>query len=249
LPGLSNLTVMTPLCHDATLVLDASRSSDLDGDALQFVWTANANTPLGNEMIVTNQFAPGSWTITLSVSDGKTNSTAVTNVEVITPAQAVAAIASFLQKSGLAHGQQQPALASLEAAEASFDRCHLTPAINQLQAFQSKVHSTIEAQDAVLAQALVQGAEQVIQALTVCADCPTGSDGFHRRQVQLTRGESGKVRIEFAGTAGKSYIIEASTNLLNWDRIGTATPRGDGTFEFDDSQGTSGTRYFRIVTP
>jgi len=59
---------------------------------------------------------------------------------------------------------------------------------------------------------------------------------------------AGRMRLHFAGTVGRAYRVEASTNLRNWNTIGNATATGNGTFEFEESTGVS-QRFYRCVTP
>jgi hypothetical protein len=65
-----------------------------------------------------------------------------------------------------------------------------------------------------------------------------------------TKIAGGKITIEFAGAAARIYLIEASTDLVHWRRIGVARHRGSGRFEFEDSQTIRvPCRYYRVVTP
>ena len=40
----------------------------------------------------------------------------------------------------------------------------------------------------------------------------------------------GKGRFSFIGEAGRLHVIEASTNLVDWEMIGVATEQDEGTF-------------------
>ena len=56
--------------------------------------------------------------------------------------------------------------------------------------------------------------------------------------------------MEFTAEPGLIYIIEASTNLVDWEKIGVATPSDTGGFEFADAQATRfSSRYYRIIIP
>ena len=63
--------------------------------------------------------------------------------------------------------------------------------------------------------------------------------------------KSGAPLLEFSADDARTYVIQTSTNLVNWEQIGTATEdsRNSGLFEFQDpSSAKSSTRYYRIVT-
>jgi hypothetical protein len=63
--------------------------------------------------------------------------------------------------------------------------------------------------------------------------------------------ESGRPRLEFSADDTRTYVVEASTNLLGWKTIGvpTESPQRDGEFSFEDDQGSGlSVRYYRIVT-
>jgi hypothetical protein len=60
----------------------------------------------------------------------------------------------------------------------------------------------------------------------------------------------GKIQLRFSSAAGQTYIVEASTNLVNWEIIGVASEHGDGTFEFEDANAASfTTRFYRVSSP
>jgi arylsulfate sulfotransferase len=63
--------------------------------------------------------------------------------------------------------------------------------------------------------------------------------------------EDGSTRLRFSADDARSYLVQAATNLFDWETLGSATedepPRGD--FGFDDEQaGEFPARYYRIVT-
>lgn len=65
--------------------------------------------------------------------------------------------------------------------------------------------------------------------------------------VRLTRQGGGGWRIEFVGSAGRSYTLEISPDLRTWSAAGTATEKTPGLFEFIDSNGAR-SRFYRAVT-
>jgi hypothetical protein len=64
---------------------------------------------------------------------------------------------------------------------------------------------------------------------------------------------NGSVTLTFAGIAGRTYSIQAETNLINpnWTTIGTATiPASPGTTQFTDTNTPAfSTRYYRLSYP
>ena len=106
------------------------------------------------------------------------------------------------------------------------------------------MRSQLESSDPTLAQTLIENAQEVIDAL----NNPAGSNPV--RSNLLSREANGKVRVQFSAVTGKSQIVAASTNLVDWELIGVAVDRGNGTFEFEDGgAGHFFTRFYRIVSP
>jgi cytochrome c1 len=69
-------------------------------------------------------------------------------------------------------------------------------------------------------------------------------------QIVLMAGIStnGLFTLAFQGEAGRTYEIDASTNLANWDFV-TNLESGDGNFQFTDSQSkTLSQHFFRALT-
>lgn len=61
---------------------------------------------------------------------------------------------------------------------------------------------------------------------------------------------NGRVCIRFSAPRGWAYIIQASTNLMDWQQIGVAVESGEDEFEFEDSQtGQFPRRFYRVVGP
>lgn len=60
---------------------------------------------------------------------------------------------------------------------------------------------------------------------------------------------NGNPLLEFSADEGRTYVIEASTNLSDWDAIGNADLQGQGMFQFeDDSASGLPARYYRVRT-
>src|SRR5204863_8733382 len=67
----------------------------------------------------------------------------------------------------------------------------------------------------------------------------------------LTMLQTGGAQVEFAAATGRSYTVLASTNLLDWIRIGSANDLGGGRFRFVDAEATPilPARFYRLSSP
>ena len=52
----------------------------------------------------------------------------------------------------------------------------------------------------------------------------------HGTFIAVNHQANGHVHMQFAAGPAPSLIVEASTNLVNWELIGVAVANGDGTF-------------------
>jgi hypothetical protein len=97
-----------------------------------------------------------------------------------------------------------------------------------------------------LGDQLIQAAQPVIDVLN--DGC---SSGKSRAKIgKVHHDANGKVRIQFAGPPGRACIVEASTDLVDWTKIGVAKELAPGEFEFEDANASGmPTRYYRAVIP
>ena len=222
---------------NAMVVLDGSRSYDLDGDALQYLWLRAASaTPLATGVVAPVVLPVGTNLIELMVSDMLASSTNFITVTVLTTSQAVQGLMAMARGSSLAH--PQPLLAILASALDSIHRGNVKAATNQLQAFEHMVAAQVAPRDAALARQFLEAAQSAIAALNVSASKLLA----HSPRLDPPG------RLSFAGAPRQIYIIEASTNLLDWERIGAATGDDNGAFEFEDKSSPNyPSRFYRIV--
>jgi hypothetical protein len=239
--GATTLVIIATNNTDARAVLNGSRSSDPDGDPLQFFWYASGSaTPLATGMVAVVVLPVGTNLISLVVSDKMVDSTDEIAVAVLTPAQGVAVIIAMVEQSGWTPGR--PLIAILEASQAAFARGNTIAAINQLHAFQLMVRAQIAPQDPSLADSLIQAAQRIIDAF-----CNSGLVKFVPHLDVRSHPAGGRLRLRVDGVACQLHIVEASTNMVDWEPIGEPVVQPDGSLEFEDvvSAGTSG-RFYRV---
>ncbi len=228
---------------NGTAILDGSRSYDPEGDALQYFWFfspgSQAPTLLATGVVAVVVLPLGSHPIDLVVSDAVATSTNSVTVSVVTTGQAVQWLIAMVEGSGVRN--PKPLTATLRAAQASIERGNPVSATNQLQAFQNKVRAQVA--DPALARQFIEAAQQAIGAL--------GSSGLgHSGRVRLLARPGAKGRFSFTGAAYRLHVVEASTNLADWERIGVAVDHGDGRFTFEDANaGRCPNRFYRVVSP
>jgi len=97
--------------------------------------------------------------------------------------------------------------------------------------------------------AIISGLQ--IRAATSAAGPPAAVIVASAPQLRaLVPNGSDALRLEFSGVSGTAYVVEASTNLVDWAPIGPATEIADGEFMFEDAElTTQPCQFYRIVTP
>ena len=66
----------------------------------------------------------------------------------------------------------------------------------------------------------------------------------------VSRQPGGGVRISFVASPARLHLVQASTNPTDWEIIGVASDRGDGSFEFEDADTAKfSSRFYRVLSP
>jgi hypothetical protein len=62
--------------------------------------------------------------------------------------------------------------------------------------------------------------------------------------------EKGRALLQFSGDEERSYIIEASPDLINWEPLGAAKPDAEqGNFYYEDESADQvPAQYYRVLT-
>ena len=239
----TNVFVISRNNSDAVVYFDGSHSSDVENDPLQFFWVADSSIDtFATGVVATNILNVGLHTISLVVSDGTDSGTNRIVVNVITAGQAVEKLIDFVNDSVLPRKHAHPLLATLNAASASFDRGHTKAGLNHLEAFQHKVRAQISRDDPALAETFTQAAQTIINAFAGLGKPP--------KIAHLKHGDRGDLHFQVTGDIGQVYLLQASTNLLDWVTVGVASDLGEGAFEFEEADATRfPSHYYRVVSP
>jgi hypothetical protein len=140
----------------------------------------------------------------------------------------------------------QPLDATISAAIAAMNGSNPKPAINLLKAFENKVAAQIVPMDPSLAAELNQAAERIISLVGM--DCATNPPAA--RISKFNRGTNGRLHLHFEGSPGHIFIVEGSTNLLEWEAVGVARETRVGEFDFEDGKASSlPARFYRLAVP
>jgi hypothetical protein len=164
----TNYVILAPDSDAAAVILDGSRSTDVEHDSLQYFWFEQGTTaPFAAGIRVTNEFDVGTHAVVLGVSDGTDVGRTTVVIDVVPISTAVELLVMTLEEATIDRGNKRPFIVSLKAAAASFDTGRIVPGRNQLVAFQNKVRAQLGPQDPQLADALIKMAQQIIDALAV----------------------------------------------------------------------------------
>jgi hypothetical protein len=165
--GLEHLTVISVNGSNACVVLDGSLSSDPDGDALTFAWLLDGMPNLiATGAVTTACIELGLHEVTLVATDsGGASGTSTQQIEVITAGESVDLLISAVNESDVERKTKRPFLATLKAAQASFDRGQIGAAVNQLGAFKNKVRAQVSPTHPEVAAEWIALANAIIDAV------------------------------------------------------------------------------------
>jgi hypothetical protein len=161
-----HLVIVTPNNTDATVIVDGTASSDVDGDALSYAWFANDSlTPFSTAATATVTLPVGNYSITLIVFDGVATSSDTITVQIFTPCTVVENLAAQVEAADLAPNERNSLLGHLNAACATFGNGNTSAGIHQLELFQTRVTNKIAGNNPALAQVLIAAAQAIIDAV------------------------------------------------------------------------------------
>ena len=97
--------------------------------------------------------------------------------------------------------------------------------------------------DPELAQTFIRAAQEIIDTLI------GGSEG-HDKLTLVSREADGTTGLKAEAAPGALYIIEATTNLVDWEQVGVTTGNAAETFEFADTNSSlRSIRFYWVVSP
>jgi hypothetical protein len=146
------------------VVLDGSRSSDPEGDALAFDWVERGTT-IATGAIVIHRFRAGSHPISLIVSDGSLKSTNSIVIQVITVGQAIEDLMQTVERAPLSRKETQSLVQELTTALRAVDRGNFETGIHHLSAFLREVNQHLARRDSATAKVLQRSAQEIIASL------------------------------------------------------------------------------------
>jgi len=152
--------------QSAVALLDASASSDIEGDALTFAWFANGEVvPFSTDAVTVAELAPGLNEVVLLVSDGSAECTTTLLIDVLTPGDAVEELVLLVDDTPLVTRKtKQPFIATLKNSAAAFDRGSFGAGDNMLHSFINKVRAQVARDNPEVAEEWTRVAELIIEA-------------------------------------------------------------------------------------
>ncbi len=234
--------VISPNNLNAKVVLDASRTRDPDDESLQFAWLdGGAASPFARGMVAVTTMTVGAHAVTLRVGDGMMTDTDQLPVTVITAAEAAREIIALVQASGLTEKIKRPLVSTLESAADNFVRTKMTAGVTKLLAFQDKVRTTVARTNPTLAEDFIRAAQRIMDVFAPTAPAQL-------RSCVCLPGHT--MRLSGTGSAGKVYLIEATTDMARWEAIGSTVAGDSGVLTYEDTDAARWPcRFYRLAVP
>ena len=159
-----SLLVVSVNGENACVTLHGS-ATDPEGQPLNYSWWTNgAVFAVGGT--ATNCFELGCHTVTfVALDSAEASCTTTLNICVVAPSEAVELCIDLVEQTNVDRKNKRPLIASLKAAAAAFDRGSAGAGFNQLRAFQNKVRAQIGNSNPAAAQAFINCAQQLIDAV------------------------------------------------------------------------------------
>ena len=194
-PLTTNLVIIAANSSNGCVVLDASMSTDPDGNTLTYSWLLDASVvPFSSAVRTTNcTLSVGTHTIRLIVDDGQSTATATVVVEVISGCDAVEDLIVKVNTSSIDRKTKRPLIAKLKEACSEFEKAankknskHIEHAVKKLEDFQKKVlakrttsvHPRKGDIPAAQADEWIADAQKIIDASN-CSSSNSGSGNGH----------------------------------------------------------------------
>jgi hypothetical protein len=161
-----DFVVVAPNNDNVAVVLDASPSTDVDNDPLNYLWLEQGGaTPFAEGLLATNVFADGTYVILLRVSDHESADTDAITLEIISPGEAVEDLIALVEEAAFPRARKRPLVATLKAALVSLDHGKTSSGLNQLQAFEHKVRAQAAIVDSTSAPVLIDRVSRLVGIL------------------------------------------------------------------------------------
>ncbi|PYM09614.1 MAG: hypothetical protein DME18_17660, partial [Verrucomicrobia bacterium] len=234
--------VISPNNRDASVVLDASRSGDVDNDLLQVTWFIDgASTISATGRVAFSTLPIAAYDVLLRVDDGEASDTNRITLRVITAADATDELIRHVQAANLKHPHSL--LSQLSVARRAFEGGNFDLGARHLQLFHKELRALMAKGDVDPATVapLLSEAQAIIAAM---GDAQDSQPKFTACKCE----KDGHVRVQFSGATGRTYLIEASTDFKSWLPVGVGTERGEGEFEFEETGSPLPCRFYRIIT-